>query len=153
MLKISRLSLATYREWESDIKTIISDSLIINFPEEYINTNIIEDRCNSVIYYLKNKSAVIFIATEEEEFYGWVWCHLINRLSETRLHIAEIATKEPYRGSGVGKRLIECVEEYAVQNKIKCIDLLVTASNERALQFYKRQEFGVERLILKKELR
>ena len=69
-----------------------------------------------------------------------------------RIHIAEIAVAEEWRRQGVGGRLLERVELYAAQNGYEEIDLLVTASNACAVQFYNKAGFNSERYLMKKTI-
>ena len=102
--------------------------------------------------YMKTGAATIFAAHEEDVLVGWVWSHPIERFNKTRLHIAEIAIDERFRGKGLGSELLSFVENYAAENGFEEMDLMVTAENDAAVEFYKKDGFEAERYLMKKVL-
>lgn len=151
-MKIVRITSENFVQWRNQISEIITDSAKINFPNSIITDDYGKLKCDDISVYLKDGSAVIFVAAENEELKGWVWCHRIVRLSTSRLHIAEIAISRNCRNHGIGSMLLGVVETHAKKIGLTEIDLLVTASNAEALSFYDKAGFLTERLQLKKTI-
>lgn len=62
-------------------------------------------------------------------------------------HIASIAVDPGARGIGLGKKLLLSFEERCSELKIRCLELEVSVSNEKALNLYKKLGYKiVERL-------
>ncbi len=139
--------------WRSQIELLFNSSVKINFPDSAIDGYYGKIKCDEVKAYLENGTAILFAAVEEEKLIGWVWCHQIQRLDRNRLHIAEIAVADDCYRNGIGKKLLSEAEKYAMVNGYQEIDLLVTASNESAVNFYKNACFAPERLLMKKTLK
>lgn len=139
--------------WRSQIELLFNSSVKINFPDFIIDDHYGKAKCDEVKAYLENGTAVLFAAVEEKRLIGWIWCHQIRRLDRSRLHIAEIAVADDCYRKGIGKKLLFEAEKYAVVNGYQEIDLLVTASNESAVNFYKNACFVPERLLMKKTLK
>ena len=97
-------------------------------------------------------SAVAFLAVEEQEVLGWIWCHSIQRLNERRLHVANFAVSKASRKKGVGSLLIKTVEEFAKENIYCALDLFVTRDNISAVSFYQSHGYEIERYLLRKEI-
>ncbi|KAL7556169.1 hypothetical protein ACA910_015290 [Epithemia clementina (nom. ined.)] len=65
-------------------------------------------------------------------------CSRIEELADGRrqLYLMTIAVLAPYRGRGIGTRLIERVLEYCTQSGISEVSLHVQVSNYDAMRFY-----------------
>ena len=149
-MRIIQLNHDTFLPWKEQIAELLNISAHINFPEQVLSASYGSNKCADLEAYLKDGSAVVFCAVEQEKLLGWIWCHSIRRLTQTRLHIAEIAVSEDCRNKGVGRQLLENAEAYAVEHGIREIDLLVTASNAAAVAFYEKMSFSPERYLMKK---
>lgn len=141
-----------YPLWRNQISKLIDDSSLINFPDFDLGSDYGKEKAAKAEEYLRSGAAIVFAAYEEDVLIGWVWSHKIERLNKTRLHIAEIIIDERFRGKGIGSKLLSFVESYAVKNGFSEMDLMVTASNAAAVEFYKKDGFETERYLMKKVL-
>ena len=57
------------------------------------------------------------------------------------LHIHNIAVSEPYRGRGIGRRLLSEAESWASRREKLCSILDVRESNAPALSFYESMDY------------
>lgn len=151
-MQIRRIDKEEFARWQNQIAELFNESVKINFPNGIVDTNYGETKCNEVYEYLKDGSAVVFAAEEDDDMLGWLWCHPIVRMGRTRLHIAEIAVKNKYRGKGIGQTLLKSAETFAEKNDFPEIELLVTVSNTSAFRLYQKENFETERLIMKKTI-
>ena len=131
---------------------LLNSSVRINFPDAEVEEIYGTTRCGEVATFLEEGSAIVFAAIEGEKLVGWVWCHKIHRLDGMRIHIAEIAVADEWSRRGIGRKLLEKVEQYASENGCQYIDLLVTTSNMNAVSFYEGAGFKPERYLMKKNL-
>lgn len=150
-MEIIRLVLNDYDKWRKEIAALLNQTVTINFPNYIISQKYGYDKTKDIEMFLKNGTAVIFLAIKDNHLIGWIWCHEIIRFNKRKLHIADIATIEPFRGKGIGKELLLKGEEYAKLNGYSGLDLLVTSSNTSAVNFYENVGFSVERLMMCKE--
>ena len=149
-MQIIRLHQDSFAFWQNQIEKLFNTSVKINFPETEVDSFYGKNKCEDVIKFLKNSSAIVFAAIEDDKLAGWIWCHEILRMNTKRIHIAEIAVADDWQRQGVGCLLLKEVERYAVDNDYKEIDLLVTASNGVAVKFYEKDDFKPERYLMKK---
>lgn len=151
-MQILRIDHRSFTLWRSQIEELFNSSVRINFPGYAVCNCYGRDKCDEVAACLKDGTAVVLAAIDQERLMGWVWCHQIRRLDRMRLHIAEIAVSDDCRQQGVGSQLLDRVELYAKENRYQEIDLLVTASNTGAIKFYERALFTPERYLMKKSI-
>jgi len=152
-LQVIRINRNNFSLWSNQIEKLFDSSVKINFPEADISDAYGRDKCMEVAGFLEAGSAIVFAATEGEKLAGWVWCHQIHRLDGLRIHIAEIAVADECRRQGVGSQLLGIVELYAAENGFNEIDLLVTASNQSAVNFYQKADYKPERYHMKKTIK
>ncbi len=149
-MRIISLNNRELPNWRNQIERLLNSAVKLNFPDQVLPESYGRDRCEELAEYLQAKKAVVFLAVDGETMLGWIWCHPIRRMSKERLHVAEIAVAEGHRGQGVGARLLAQAEQYARENGIEELDLLVTAKNRSAVSFYEKKGFEVERYLMKK---
>lgn len=152
-MQIQRADEAVFMLWQPRIAELFDASVKINFPGFAVSDSYGSDKCDEVASYIKDGSAIVFLAVEQDKLAGWIWCHQIQRLSERRLHIAEIAVAEDFRRHGIGNALLNTVEEWARKNGYAEIDLLVTAGNSGAIGFYEQASYTPERFLMKKTIK
>jgi [ribosomal protein S18]-alanine N-acetyltransferase len=83
----------------------------------------------------------VLVASMHEEIAGFA----IMRYGDDDAHLDLLAVAPPYRRSGIGRQLIEWLEECAMVAGIFNVDLEVRAGNEEAQLFYSRM--GYRRLL------
>lgn len=152
-MQVIRISRDNFSLWSDQIEELFNCSVKINFPEADISDAYGRDKCRKLDEFLEDGSAIVFAATEGEKLAGWVWCHQIHRLDGLRIHIAEITVAAEFHRQGVGSQLLENVELYAAESGFSEIDLLVTASNQRAVKFYQKTNYKPERYLMKKNIK
>lgn len=151
-LKIVRLYSDSFNEYRNDICRMLKESSQFSFPDVSFDDTYYVDRLNRIENYVHESSAIIFLALIDNQVVGWLWCHEIIRIKEKRIHIANITVDQQYRKHGIGQALLSMAEEYALDNEYLGIDLLVTATNKSAIDFYSHHGYETERLQLKKNL-
>lgn len=136
--------------WHEDIHELLKISLDSNFVSNEELNSYINKKCSEMKQYLRGEDTVAFLACDRDKPVGWIWCHEIMRLNKKILHIAYFSVLPEYQGHGVGRRLLSKVENCAVEAHYAGIDLLVTASNEKALKLYEQNGFQTSRYLMQK---
>lgn len=148
-MKIVRLSIDDIIKCESKIVSLLKQSFEKSFPKKFFSDNTFQDRVESLKEYLGNNQAVVYGCINNGELIGFIW--FFEKDKET-IHINHFVIDEKYRGLGVGKILLNFVENYATNNKLSNIELFVTKDNESAVHFYNKRDFKVERYLMSKRL-
>ncbi len=84
------------------------------------------------------KDELFFISAQEDNLMS---CMQFRKLNDTTLKLRQMATKDIYQGMGLGKKLVECGEQWAAENGYKTIEL---HARKTAQGFYKR--LGYEKI-------
>lgn len=151
-VQVQRLNKDNFIHWRPQIAELIDTSASINFQGYELSNDYGDKRCEELVTYIKDGSAIVFVAYENSTLFGWLWCHGIRRINRNRLHIAEISVVDEHKRKGVGKTLLHTAEKYAKENDYQEVDLLVTAGNCDAVSFYESSSYSVERYLMKKEI-
>lgn len=92
---------------------------------------------------LDNRDAMILVAEHENRVVGMasVQCLISTAIGERVGLIEDVIVHEPYRGNGIGKRLMETLLIETQKAGMKRLALGVDDRNEKALAFYKHYGF------------
>ena len=110
-------------------------------PKERKTT--VEQQVN-IIENNKRSGNPIFIVEVDEEIVGFLGGRRgnFNRIRHS-VYIA-MGILEEYRGMGIGRRLMEELDSWAVKNNISRSELTVVCENERAVNLYESMGYKVE---------
>jgi ribosomal protein S18 acetylase RimI-like enzyme len=99
-------------------------------------------------------SQIILGAFDDDTLIGYAWIEL--RLDTVSMlptcFIIDIGVKQNYRKKGIGKQLINKINEIAYKNNAKTISLLVDKKNKNAINFYKKAGFKITGYIMEKDI-
>jgi ribosomal protein S18 acetylase RimI-like enzyme len=89
-------------------------------------------------------NAVVFVADDGERLVGYVEAERgAFRRNRHSAHVVVGVSREA-AGRGLGRRLLERVEQWAHEASVTRLELTVMEHNERALGLYRRQGYEVE---------
>jgi ribosomal protein S18 acetylase RimI-like enzyme len=103
----------------------------------------------------KRKGSRIFVAEDEHRaFLGYLFVGESGNMmtGETYGFIYDIFVKEEFRGKGIGKMLVEKAENYCREKGYSRLSLMVSTSNQRAINLYTRMGLRPEQIYMGKEL-
>jgi len=139
-------------KYRNIILDLLWDNYKINFPKYIIKKSYCNKKINELLIYLKENKAVIFGAFNNN-LCGFVWVYTRDFFGKKHLHINHIVVKENFRREGIGRNLINRIEEYCKENNIFNIELMVSKSNLEAIKFYKDKGFNIERVKFVKKIK
>lgn len=86
----------------------------------------------------------VIVAVDKEEIIGYLAGSINEKGSYTEIQYGEIdnmIVKDEYRGSGIGKELINNFKEYCKSNGINNIKVMASYKNRNAVEFYHKNGF------------
>jgi len=104
---------------------------------------------NRFVEMADNPDYALFVAkTDEDKVVGW---GQVNKgrnslLVADNAEVAVLVVDEQCRGQGIGKLLLQEIENWAKQNRFKRMSLLSNAKRTDAHRFYNREGYQVSKL-------
>jgi RimJ/RimL family protein N-acetyltransferase len=125
------------------IKQVESESryMLLEAGERNIET---EQQVKRIEAMKKAGNSTIFIAEENAELIGYLIVMGGNAIRNKHSVYLVIGILSQYRGLGVGTKLFEELEKWAMVHQIHRLELSVVTRNEAGLRLYKKMGFKIE---------
>lgn len=101
---------------------------------------------------------IIFVAEDDKEVQGFAIAQLqstppYNCFVQQRLvYLMDLVVSPDSRRKGYGKKLIQTVKEWGVQNKVNYFELSVLSQNNKAIDLYLREGFETFNISMRMRL-
>jgi len=99
---------------------------------------------------LKNSRAMFFVSVNEgDEYTGFAFCNICSGLETGAdyLWLNEIYVEAEYRRRRIASGIIEFIEKWAVENKIKYIATMTSRNNEKSKGLFNSMKYESEDII------
>ena len=149
-MEIFKFAIEDFEKYKIDIMTMLKQSYEKSFPTRSIDTASLLKRVEALKLYISENKAVVYGSKIGLSLAGFIWFFEKDSINNKIIHINSFVVHKDFRRQGVGRALWIEVEKYANQKGIPEIELIVTKDNEDAVDFYKKSNFEVERLVMKK---
>ena len=124
---------------------------LIHFPNKDVD-KFNRKKMTELVNYLKEKKAIVYGAYDKSKLVGFIWGYPRIFFDEKRIFINCLVVNKRYEKQGIGKKLINKIENFAKENKYDSIDLTVAPFNKNAVGFYEHIGFESERIQMYKKL-
>lgn len=147
---IREIQLVDIKNNMDKIKKLILDVLDINLV--YNSSKEIDRIYENMIIYKEDGTALIFGAFEDEELLGFIWGY--ERISNNinTIHVNHLVVDSKSRSKGLGGKLLNTLEQVSKLKNIDKIELMATCSNKKTIDFYEKNNFNKERVLLCKKI-
>lgn len=117
-----------------------------------LSENTSEDLTIKLLRFLEEKLATCFGAYDDSGLVGILWGYERQFSGELRFHINYFVVDEKVRGFGCGTKLLDVLYDYLQKKGIGFVDLNVDVENLAAREFYSKQKFNEEKILLVRKL-
>lgn len=100
-----------------------------------------EEAAARLEYLLSSPDYALLIAREGEAVLGTVTGICCRALSMPFLVIEDVVVREDCRGKGIGKKLMDALDEFALEKKCEYAILVSSGFRKEAHRFYEKQGF------------
>jgi len=145
-MEIRKVEIQDIKNNEKELKILFKEMLELKFGK---CESKIEEVYKNMEKFIEDGSAIIIGAFEDNRILGFIWCYEIRKKT---YHINYFAVDENYRSLGIGQKLLDQLYEIAKENKIELLELLVEASNSKAIKKYKNNEFTEKYIKMEKQI-
>lgn len=107
-------------------------------------TMTIEEQSQRIKSVLSRNNQMIFVAEHEDRLVGFLGAYGGSFRRNHHCAYIVIGILQDYAGQGIGKRLFEALEEWAIDHKLHRLELTVMSHNERAIHLYQKIGYKIE---------
>ena len=132
------------------ISDLLEESYRVSFSDYEMEKKYFDSKVEVLSDYISQNKAIIFGAFDVT-LKGFIWCFVRAYLNENRIHVNHFVVDNELRGLGIGKRLIDEIEVYALKHKINVIDLMVTRES-LSVNFYEKNGYEIDRYQMIKRM-
>lgn len=150
-MEIRELTLSDVK-YKSNLVMLLKIAFLNSFENIKFIDILSEQKIESLFCYLKDQKARCLIAIKEDKVVGMCWFFKIEELGQEMYHINNISVEKLYQGKGIAKKFINILEKICLEEGVNLIDLKVSSINTKALEFYERNKFLAERIIMRKKV-
>lgn len=111
-------------------------------PDE--RTTTVEEQRQRIRNVLSQDNQMIFIVEDNERLIGYLGAFGGSYRRDRHCAYIVAGILQSYAGQGLGKRLFEALDEWAMNQKIHRLELTVMCHNERAVHLYQKLGFKTE---------
>jgi RimJ/RimL family protein N-acetyltransferase len=107
-------------------------------------TMTIEEQGQRIKSVLSQTNQIILVAEHENRLIGFLGAFGGGFHRNRDCAYIVIGIMQAYAGQGIGKRLFEALEKWAIDQKLHRLELTVMCHNERAIHLYQKMGFKIE---------
>lgn len=109
-------------------------------------------KIDSLIEHVSKDQAIVYGYYFDKFLIGYVWAYEHKYRDEERVYVSEIRVDENFRGRGIGHKLLQAVENAALELGYRALYIHTEASNKGAIRLYENEGYEIERVQLRKQL-
>lgn len=151
-MNVQQLTPYDVEAYKSQIILLLRHAYEASFPQMTFEDSLLLNKVEELKSYLEKEQAFCAGVIDNGCLVSFIWACSIVRVVEKRLHILQLAVAPEYRRRGLARQLLYAADCYAQQIGCTSVDLLVSAAAKNSVEFYRQNEFQVERLQLKKTI-
>lgn len=121
-----------------DIDSMVKLISLIFSVEEDFSVDVAKQRSGLEMFFAYPDGRCLLVAERQQQVIGMCSGQLLVSTAEGgwKLLIEDVVVAEEFRGFGMGKKLLNGLEEWALSQGVKRMDLLADSDNANGLQFY-----------------
>ncbi|MEA3401190.1 MAG: GNAT family N-acetyltransferase [Armatimonadota bacterium] len=122
-----------------------------NFPGFQVDGAFREDYSRDLRRAARDPNEIMFVMEQDRQLCGFIWGSLMSTLVDPRVgYIKNVYVAPHLRGTGAAQRLMRVVEQWLFDQGVEKIMLDASVVNERAVAFYRKMGYEVERVRMVK---
>ena len=144
-----KIELLTYKKGVENEKNIahMMKTLSNEYDDEFCM-----NKTKDLLSFLEDGSAIVGSAFCGNILIGYAWGYL-RKVKVLRMHITQLVVHEKYRGMGIGKCLIDFMQQECEKCGCAGLELNVAGDNIAAQRFYLKNNFICESMFMSRELK
>jgi RimJ/RimL family protein N-acetyltransferase len=143
MMNIREIQVNDAKNFSELLKNVDAQSPFMLYEEGERSTSNEKEK-KRIVTMLEKKNAIIFVVESDQKLIGYVASIRGNTKRNKHVAYVVIGLLQQYRGKGIGRKLFNKLDEWAVNNTISRLELTVVTKNDTAVNLYKKCGFEIE---------
>ena len=141
-MEIRKIQIEDAKNLLNLLKKLDAETTFLLYEKDERNSTIEQQRKN--IQEQLEKGSLTFVLEDNKKLVGYVFGNIFTANRKKHCMNLAIAILQEYTGKGYGTKLMNTIEEYAINNGITRLELEVSKKNKIAISLYKKIGFEVE---------
>lgn len=137
-------------EHEDVLRGLLLENARVNFPDAKEPAVMADSWFANLTRFVDDGSAVALGAFDGGSLKGLVWAYRREVSGEERMHLGHIVVAPDARSRGIGRQLLEGVENTTRDAGVSTIELMTSIDNTAASRFYAANGFVATRVLMEK---
>lgn len=123
----------------------------VNFPGFRVNDYFREDYARDLRRAARDPNETLQVLEQDGRLCGFIWASVISTIVDPRVgYIKNVYVAPHLRGRGQAERLMQAAEDWLTAQGVDKIMLDASVVNQRAVSFYQRMNYVIERVRMVK---
>lgn len=140
------------RKYKRELQKLIEIAFLASFQNLEHVEKLAEAKAEEIFQYLEEVKGECLICIEEGRLLGMCWYFFRKEAGEGICHISQMAVVKDWQGRGISTEFVGFLERICRERGVKRLELNVGAINTKGIQFYQKNNFVAERILMKKNL-
>ncbi len=124
-----------------------------NFPGFRVDRDFLHDYSRDLRRAARDPSEKLYVLEQDGRVCGFIWASLMTTLVDERVgYIKNVYVAPHLRGSGHADTLMAVMEDWLCEQRVSKIMLDASVVNERAVGFYQKLDYQIERVRMVKRI-
>ncbi len=141
-MEIRKIQIEDAKNLLNLLKKLDAETTFLLYEKDERNSTIKQQRKN--IQEQLEKGSLTFVLEDNKKLVGYVFGNIFTANRKKHCMNLAIAILQEYTGKGYGTKLINTIEEYAINNGITRLELEVAKTNKVAISLYQKTGFEEE---------
>ena len=141
-MEIRKIQIEDAKNLLNLLKKLDAETTFLLYEKDERNSTIEQQRKN--IQEQLEKGSLTFVLEDNKKLVGYVFGNIFTANRKKHCMNLAIAILQEYTGKGYGTKLMNTIEEYAINNGITRLELEVSKKNKVAISLYQKKGFEVE---------
>jgi len=141
-MEIRKIQIEDAKNLLNLLKKLDAETTFLLYEKDERNSTIEQQRKN--IQEQLEKGSLTFVLEDNKKLVGYVFGNIFTANRKKHCMNLAIAILQEYTGKGYGTKLMNTIEEYAINNGITRLELEVANTNKVAISLYQKTGFEEE---------
>jgi GNAT superfamily N-acetyltransferase len=134
---------------QEDINAMVKLVSLLFTIEEDFSVEMEKQRCGLSMFLKYPTGRCLIVAEQQQQVIGMCSAQILISTAEGgwKALVEDVVVEEGFRGLGIGKKMLDALEDWAERQGVRRMDLLADCNNAKGLQFYDHMQWRRTKLV------